>query len=300
MSDLRVTGAGSRARSVAAPGRELLRPGAVRTRDRARSSPRGPRYVGHELAVPERRRLPRPAAGRRGPRPGAHAGRRASWSPTSAGTARRSCCAAAATPAATSSARCTAGPTTCKGELIGAPHFADDPCLDLHQLSGCRPGTACCSKRRSRQPAATSPPTWPASARVADLDFTGYVLRQRRAARVRLQLEDLHRGLPRGLPRRPVPPRARPVRHLRGPALGVRTAPLGADRRAEERARQAGLGRLPQVARRGARLSPGPLRRPGAQARRDLAHLLPGDDGRVVPARAGGLDAASRRARTRR
>src|SRR5690606_38196611 len=44
----------------------------------------------------------------------------------------------------------------------------------------------------------------------------------RRDPRVRVQLEDLHRGLPGGLSRRAVPPGAREVRLLRRPRLGVR------------------------------------------------------------------------------
>jgi hypothetical protein len=32
---------------------------------------------------------------------------------------------------------------------------------------------------------------------------------------MQLQLEDLHRGLPRGLPRRAIPSGTRPVRHVR-------------------------------------------------------------------------------------
>jgi hypothetical protein len=44
--------------------------------------------------------------------------------------------------------------------------------------------------------------------------------RQGRAARVQLQLEDLHRGLSGGLPRRPLPPRPGQLRHLRRPAAG--------------------------------------------------------------------------------
>ena len=155
----------------------------------------------------------------------------------------------------------------------------------------CRPGTACCSRprRHGRDVAADLAGLGPR----ADLDFTGYVLDQRPAARVRLQLEDLHRGLPRGLPRRPVPPRARPVRHLRRPALGVRrrttrcrpSAPkneLAKPGSPAYRKWHDAVLALPQTA------TP-------PQARRDLADLLPERDGRVVPARAGGLDAASRK-----
>ena len=57
-------------------------------------------------------------------------------SPTSAATARRSCCnGRGRCPAAPSPARCTAGPTSGEGKLLGAPHFADKPCLDLPRQS---------------------------------------------------------------------------------------------------------------------------------------------------------------------
>ena len=91
---------------------------------------RSPGYVGHELMVPNPgdyhvARLARQRAGADPQR-----ARASSSSPTSAAIARRSCSRAAAT-CPTSSARSTAGPTTCKGQLLGAPHFDDRPCLNL-------------------------------------------------------------------------------------------------------------------------------------------------------------------------
>ena len=54
------------------------------------------------------------------------------------------------------------------GELVGAPHFADDPCLNLGERR-CRPGTACCSTV-TRDVAHDL-----AALGVRDLDFSGYV-----------------------------------------------------------------------------------------------------------------------------
>ena len=186
------------------------------------------------------------------------------------------------------------------GQLLGAPHFARRSLPATSPTTRCRPGTACCSRRRngSRDVAADL-----ARARPARRPrFHAATCSTASSARVRLQLEDLHRGLPRGLPRR-----ARSI-----PGLGsfvtcddlrweFGAALLGADgRRRRTSSPSPGSRRLPQVARRRARLPRGPLRRPGAAPRRDLADLLPGDHGRVVPARAGRLDAGSRRARRRR
>ena len=93
----------------------------------------------------------------------------------------------------------------------------------------CRTGTACCSTARATSRATSR--AW----RVEDLDFSGYVLDHVESARVQLQLEDVHRGLPRGLPRRAVPSGPRPVRHLRRPALGIRRLGIGADGRRQQR-----------------------------------------------------------------
>ena len=89
-----------------------------------------------------------------------------------------------------------------KGELLGAPHFDDKPCLNLgrsplHELE--RPAVRRRARRRARPRAASA---------LQRLRLLGLRARPRRDARVQLQLEDVHRGLPRGLPRRPVPSRA--------------------------------------------------------------------------------------------
>ena len=173
-----------------------------------------------------------------------------------------------------------------KGELLGAPHFADKPCLNLARSGAQATGTACCSTAR-----ATSPPTSPRSshgrARLLRLRAG-----PRRGARVQLQLEDLHRGLSRGLPRRAVPPGPRPVRHLRGPRAG--SSALGSVQTVgiNNRAGQAGLA---QPTRKWHEAVLKLLRRRGAPARRDLAHVLPEHHGRVVPARAGGEHAGPAR-----
>ncbi len=56
-----------------------------------------------------------------------------------------------------------------KGELLGAPHFADKPCLNLGARR-CRTGTDCCSTAGATSRATS--PRW----RARDFDFSGYVL----------------------------------------------------------------------------------------------------------------------------
>ena len=241
----------ARASRSPTPGPQLLRSERSSAASWSALFARGPRYLGHELAVPE--------VGDYYALPQEGEGRALVRTPTGVELISNVC---RHRQAVMLRGRGNTGANiVCplhrwtydlRGQLIGAPHFADDPCLNLRQLPAAdleRPAVRG-RRRAGRDVAADLAGIGPR----ADLDFTGYVLRPRQAARVRLQLEDLHRGLPRGLPRRPVPPRARPVRHLRRPALGVRAAPLGADGRAEERARQAGIAGLPQVARRGAGL----------------------------------------------
>jgi choline monooxygenase len=58
-----------------------------------------------------------------------NAGRASNCCPTSAVTARRSCSMGAAN-ANNIVCPCIAGPTTCR-ELLGAPHFDEQPCLNL-------------------------------------------------------------------------------------------------------------------------------------------------------------------------
>jgi choline monooxygenase len=141
------------------------------------------------------------------------------------------------------------------GRLVGAPHFEQDPCLNLrnypvqnwHGLLFEHNGRDVCHR-----PAALGV--------AAQLDFSGYVFDP--PARVRLQLEDLHRGLPRGLPRRPLPPRPGPVRGLRRPRWefgrhhSVQTVGVNAA------LAKPGSAGVPALARRGAALQP---QRPAAQ-----------------------------------
>ena len=185
------------------------------------------------------------------------------------------------------------------GQLIGAPHFADDPCRDLPTIRS-RPGTAWCSTCRIGAPRRDVAAELAGIGPARELDFTGYVFDSVKLHEcdynwktfIEVYLEDYHVA--------PFHPGLGQFVTCEDLRWEFGAAPLGADRRPEERARQAGLARLPQVARRRARLPRGPLRRPRAAPRRDLADLLPGDDGRVVPARAGRLDAGARRGRRRR
>ena len=119
------------------------------------------------------------------------------------------------------------------GQLIGAPHFEHDPCLNLHnyplqQLE--RPAVRGQRPRRRRRAGRACGPH-------AALDFSGYVLDHVELHEcdynwktfIEVYLEDYHVG--------PVPPRAGPLRHLRRPALGVRRPPFGADGGRAQRAR---------------------------------------------------------------
>jgi choline monooxygenase len=79
--------------------------------------------------------------------------------------------AAATRPGATSSARCTAGPTPAQGELVGAPHFAEDPCLNLNRYR-LREWNGLLFEDNGRDVAAELGKLGPR----AELDFSGYVL----------------------------------------------------------------------------------------------------------------------------
>jgi hypothetical protein len=122
-----------------------------------------------------------------------------------------------ATAAATSSARCTAGPTAPTGSCWAPRTSQQDPCLNLRNYKLHPSWNGLLFEDNGRDIAADLAGMGPS----ADLDFTGYVLDRVETARVQLQLEDLHRGLSGGLPRRPLPPRPGQLRHLRRPALGV-------------------------------------------------------------------------------
>ncbi len=177
------------------------------------------------------------------------------------------------------------------GQLLGAPHFADDPCRDLAELSARRPGTACVFDTPASARARRRSATWRAIGPSRELDFAGYVLDSVHVHEcdynwktfIEVYLEDYHVG--------PFHPGLGQLRHLRRPALGVRRRTTRCRPSApKNEPGQARVARLPQVARRRARLPRRALRRRAAP-RRDLAHLLPDDHGRVVSARAGRLDA---------
>ena len=103
--------ASARPQRLAAPGQQLLRSRAVPARGRQRCSP-APRATSATSWPCRRSATSTPCRRRAKAARWCVPPRASSWSRTFAGIARRSCCAAAATPAATSSARCTAGPTT--------------------------------------------------------------------------------------------------------------------------------------------------------------------------------------------
>ena len=123
-----------------------------------------------------------------------------------------------------------------QGKLLGAPHFADSPCRNLGRtplqnwngLLFDGPRDVARDLARPR--------------RSARLDFSGYVLDRVDAARVQLQLEDVHRGLSRGLSRRAVPSGPRPVRHRAttcagSSATGTRCRPSASTTGSRSRAR---------------------------------------------------------------
>ena len=146
-----------------------------------------------------------------------------------------------------------------QGELIGAPHFADDPCLNLNNYPvQTWNGMVFEAGAGRRDVAADLAPLGP----IADLDFSGYVLDRVQMHEcdynwktfIEVYLEDYHVG-----PFHPGLGQFVTCDDLRwefGDAL------LGADGGHEERARQARLAGLPQVARRGARSTATASRRP--------------------------------------
>ena len=194
-------------------------------------------------------------------------------------------------PAATSSARCTAGPTApaaaAGGTLLGAPHFAHDPCLNLNNYK-LQEWNGLLFEDNGRDIAADLAGMGPR----ADLDFTGIVLDRVELHEcnynwktfIEVYLEDYHVG-----PFHPGLGNFVTCDDLRWEfkdnysvqTVGVANRLGKAGSPVYERWQKALLnyrkGEPPQV-------------------RRDLAHLLPAHHGRVVPARADRLDAAPDRA----
>ena len=200
MSDL-ATAAQSAARNVAVPGLLVLRSPRVSKPSSGCCSPRAPGYVGHELMVAERGRL-------------------SACSPRA--TTRRCSCATPDGIELLSNICRHRQAIMLQRPRQRAQHRLPAPPLDLRSEGRAprraalrrqpvpqpaaarrfRTGTACCSTA-----SATSRATSPALG-VKHFDFSGYVLDRVEIARVQLQLEDVHRGLSRGLPRRAVPSRA--------------------------------------------------------------------------------------------
>ena len=200
------------------------------------------------------RRLLRAAAGRRRPRPDPHAAsgvelisnvcrhRQAVMLRGRGNTAREH-----RLPAAPLDLRPEAA------ELIGAPHFADDPCLQPAQLPGAdleRHGVRSARAGSGRDVAAELAGIGP----TADLDFTGYASTASQLHEcdynwktfIEVYLEDYHVA-----PFHPGLGQFVTCEDLRwefGAHHSVQTVGR------EERAGQAGLAGLPEVARRGARL----------------------------------------------
>ena len=194
--------------------------------------------------------------------------------PTFAGTGRRSCSTAAAT---SRNIVCPIHRWTydLRGELLGAPPFEDKPCLKLGRtplanwnglLFEGRATSAAISRRCG----------------VENFDFSGYLLDRVEITR-QLQLEIVHRGLSRGLPRRSVPSRvwassSHATTCTGNSATGIRCRPsastTGSQSREHQDVRALAQGRPRLLSRR------------RAAARRDLAHLLSEHHDRMVSARA--------------
>ena len=235
-----------------------------------------PGYVGHELMVPEVGRLPRARRARRTRRCSSATRAASSSCRTSAGTGRRSCSTARGNARQHRVPDPSLDVRPAKASCSARRTFADKPCLNLGRtplqnwngLLFDGPRDVGRDLAGARRPAiSTSRATCSTASRCIACNYNWKIV---------------HRGLSRGLPRRPVPSGTRPVRHLRRPQVGVRRLVFGADRRHQQRAREARHADVRALAQGGARLLP----RRDAAARRDVAHLLPERHARVVSARA--------------
>ena len=121
--------------------------------------------------------------------------------------------------------------------------------------------------------------------------FFRLYVRPRGNPRVRLQLEDLHRSLPRGLSRGTVPPGPGQLCQLRRPALGIRQGLQRANGGRAPRPAAGRFARLQEMAGAGAAI---PWRR-SAAIWRHLADAISEHHGRMVSARADRLDPVARR-----
>jgi hypothetical protein len=213
-----------------------------------------------------------------------------SWCPTSAGTARRSCSRVAGHPATPARQprqhRVPAAPLdlqrggqhgTPAGTLLGAPHFAQDPCLNLRNYP-LRQWNGLLFEDNGRDIAADLAGMGPR----ADLDFTGMVLDRVEMHEcnynwktfIEVYLEDYHVG-----PFHPAWAVSSPATTCAGSSRTLFRADRGCGQSPGQGRCRAVTG-LPTLAE-------GPAEIPrwrAAKVRRDLADLLPPHHGGVVPA----------------
>jgi len=102
------------------------------------------------------------------------------------------------------------------GELLGAPHFPQNPCLNLNKspLQNWN-GLLFSGKRDVAKDLARV-------GVMQDLDFSGYMLDRVQVDEYAFNWKTFIEGLSRGLPRRAVPSRPRQFRGLRRPQVGIR------------------------------------------------------------------------------
>ena len=120
-----------------------------------------------------------------------------------------------------------------QGKLLGAPHFENQPCAHLGRSAAAELERTALRRSPRRRARSVEP-------HAARSRLLGLRPGPGRSARMQLQLEDVHRGVPRGLPRAAVPSRPRSIRHLRRASLGIRRMGVGPVRRREQRPGQAG------------------------------------------------------------
>ena len=267
----------SAARSVAASRLLVLRSRAIYDRRTAAALPARAGLRRTRADGAERRRLLRAAVARQraGARPQRrrHRARLEHLPPPAGDHADR-----AAAMRRTSSARSTAGRTTCKGELLGAPHFADNPCLQPAPDADARTGTACCSTAR-----ATS------QRDLARLDAERPRLLRTTCSTGSRCTSATTTGRPSSRSTSRTTTWCRSIRDSASSSLATtstgssRDWDVAADRSASTTARE---GRHRRPTQRWHKAVLDYYRGETPPARRDLAHVLPEHHGRVVSARA--------------